>query len=74
MRLVTAEELKAARIVPESWTRARIYEAARTGLLPCVRVGRQVLFDLDALAAWAAAGGTPLPGGWKRNGRGGDAA
>lgn len=74
MRLVTAKELRESGVVPRTWTRMRIYEAARTGLLPCVRVGRQVLFDLDALEAWAAAGGTPLPGGWKRKGHGGDAA
>lgn len=58
MRLVTAKELRRAGIVPRSWPLARVYDSARQGLLPAVRVGRQVLFDLDALERWAAAGGS----------------
>ena len=36
----------------------RIYEMARLGLLPAVRMGRQLRFDPDALRAWIAAGGS----------------
>jgi excisionase family DNA binding protein len=37
----------------------RVYEAARLGLIPCVRIGRQVRFDEAALREWIAKGGTP---------------
>ncbi len=46
--------------------RARVYELVREGLLPCVRMGRAVAFDPDALERWIADGGSALPGGWKR--------
>lgn len=37
---------------------ARVYEAARLGLIPCVRIGRQVRFDEDMLRDWIKKGGT----------------
>jgi excisionase family DNA binding protein len=37
---------------------ARVYEAARIGLIPCVRIGRQVRFDEDRLKRWVEEGGT----------------
>lgn len=46
---------------------ARVYELARTGVLPCVRIGRQMRFDADRLTAWVQTGGAPLPGGWRRD-------
>jgi excisionase family DNA binding protein len=36
----------------------RIYELARDGHLPAIRLGRSVRFDPEALAAWEAQGGT----------------
>jgi excisionase family DNA binding protein len=39
-------------------SKQRIYECARLGLIPCVRIGRQVKFDEDALKEWARHGGT----------------
>lgn len=66
MKLLTVGDLQEAGILPPSWSKARIYDAARQGLVPCVRAGRQVLFDLDALERWAAEGGTTLAGGWRR--------
>lgn len=53
-----------------SVSQARVYELARTGILPegvVVRLGRQIRFDEDALIEWARAGGGCLPGGWRRN-------
>jgi excisionase family DNA binding protein len=41
---------------------ARLYELARTGALPVVRVGRQVRFSSLSLTLWIAAGGKPLAG------------
>ncbi len=39
----------------------RIYELARAGLLPSVRLGRTLRFDPDALRAWIDAGGSAEP-------------
>ena len=47
-------------------TEARAYELARTGLIPAVRIGRQLRVDATRLQAWIEAGGEALPGGWKR--------
>ena len=46
-------------------SRARCYELARKGLLPAIRLGRQLRVDPVRLDAWLAAGGSPLPGGWR---------
>lgn len=46
--------------------RARVYELIREGLLPSVRLGRQVRISEDALRAWIKDGGKPLPGGWRK--------
>lgn len=39
----------------------RVYECARLGLIPSVRIGRQVRFDEDALREWVKNGGTAKP-------------
>ena len=54
----------------------RAYELARSGVIPTVRIGRQVRVSADALRDWIAAGGTSLtelnvrpsaaPGGGRR--------
>lgn len=44
----------------------RAYELARLGILPVVKLGRQVRVDELKLAAWIEAGGAALPGGWRR--------
>ena len=36
----------------------RVYELARAGTLPCVRIGRQRRFSPDAIDAYIAAQGT----------------
>jgi hypothetical protein len=42
----------------------------RRGILPGVRLGRQVRIDPEALAAFIETGGKALPGGWRREARG----
>ncbi len=59
--LLTAEEV-AARM---SITKARAYELARLGIVPCVRLGRQVRFDPLKIQALIESGGQALPGGWR---------
>lgn len=39
---------------------ARAYEMARLGLIPVVRLGRQLRVDMDALEAWIKEGGKGL--------------
>ncbi len=36
-----------------------LYEAVRRGLVPAVRIGRRIRFDLDALETWLESGGSP---------------
>ena len=55
---------EAAAILDVSLERA--YELARTGMLPVVRVGRQVRVDTEKLTQWIDEGGTALPAGWRR--------
>ncbi|MEW6047003.1 MAG: helix-turn-helix domain-containing protein [Bacillota bacterium] len=47
-------------------TEDRVYQLVREGLLPAVRVGRQIRFDADKLRDWIEQGGCALPGGWRR--------
>lgn len=45
---------------------ARVYDLTRRGVLPSVRIGRQVRIPEDGLRAWVERGGAPLAGGWRR--------
>lgn len=54
MRLLTAKET--AEILKVALP--RVYELARAGLIPCVRMGRQIRFDEGALREWVDRGGT----------------
>ena len=47
-------------------TLARLYELVRTGMLPAVRIGRQIRFSPETLAEWIDGGGQALQGGWRR--------
>ncbi|GMA60353.1 helix-turn-helix domain-containing protein [Alicyclobacillus fastidiosus] len=47
-------------------TTQRVYDLARQNIIPHVRLGRVVKFDLERVQQWIDAGGTPLPGGWRR--------
>ncbi len=44
----------------------RVYALVREGLLPHVRLGRQIRFDADQLDEWKRNGGQSLPGGWRK--------
>lgn len=54
MRLLTAKEVSVAWQIPLP----RVYELARTGVIPCVRLGRQIRFDETTLRQWTSRGGT----------------
>ena len=59
MRLVHAK--RASEVLSVSL--ARLYELARLGIIPVVRLGpRQIRFDEDALTEWARHGGVPVEG------------
>lgn len=45
----------------------RTYEMGRLGLLPVVRLGRQLRVEEGRLTSWIESGGRGLPGGWKRS-------
>lgn len=47
--------------------RKQAEDLARRGILPIVRVGRQVRVSPPALDEWIASGGAALPGGWRRS-------
>jgi excisionase family DNA binding protein len=47
-RLLKAGEVAELLAVPESWVR----ESARSGAMPCVRLGRYTRFDEMAVRAW----------------------
>ena len=53
MELMTMPEVAQVLRVPVS----RAYELARNNIIPCVRLGRQVRVDRDALREWARGGG-----------------
>jgi len=42
-----------------------VYELARKGLVPHVRIGRSVRFLPSQLRAFLESGGQALPGGWR---------
>lgn len=59
MRLIQAK--RASEVLSVSL--ARLYELARLGIIPVVRLGpRQIRFDEDALAEWVRQGGLPTEG------------
>jgi len=47
-------------------THSRAAELARQGVLPVVRLGRQIRVNPDDLNQFIANGGKALPGGWRR--------
>ena len=47
-RLLTAAEVAEWLGVPKTW----VLESARSGAMPCVRLGRYVRFDLADVKAW----------------------
>ena len=62
-KLMTADELAVRLRVSLS----RVYALAREDRVDgVVRIGRQVRFDPERVAAWIGQGGQRLPGGWRR--------
>jgi excisionase family DNA binding protein len=54
MKMLTAPEVaQLLRVKP-----ARVYELARLGMIPCLRIGRQVRFAEESLREWIACGGS----------------
>ncbi|RPJ32472.1 MAG: DNA-binding protein [Planctomycetaceae bacterium] len=47
-------------------SRQRAYELCRTGVVPHVRLGRQIRVHPGQLQEWLANGGRSLAGGWRR--------
>jgi excisionase family DNA binding protein len=47
-------------------SKQRAYELCRTGIVPHVRLGRQIRVDPEQLQEWLTEGGRALPGGWRR--------
>ena len=47
-------------------TRRRVYELAREGLIPVVRLGRTLRFSTSALDDLIEDGGRSWPNGWKK--------
>jgi excisionase family DNA binding protein len=44
----------------------RVYELARLGIIPAVKIGRQVRFSPKRIRDFIENGGQGLPGGWRR--------
>ncbi len=51
MKILLADEIAQILRVPKG----RVYELARQGKLPAVRIGRQIRFREDAVEAWLSA-------------------
>ncbi len=62
LRLLTISEVAKVLRVPIP----RAYGLARSGVIPTVRIGRQVRVAENALQAWIGQGGQALPGGWRK--------
>ena len=56
MRLLVAQEAAGLLRVNTN----RLYDLAKRGVVPSVRIGRQVRFEEDSLRVWIASGGSPL--------------
>jgi excisionase family DNA binding protein len=61
--LMTLDE--AAKILGVTYHRAA--ELGRDGLIPIVRLGRQVRVDPQSLDKFISQGGKALPGGWRKS-------
>jgi hypothetical protein len=61
-KLLTLKQVTA--VFPVSY--ARVSAAAREGILPVVRLGRQVFVDPERLKEFIDGGGRAYPGGWRR--------
>ena len=62
MSLVKVEEVALILGVTER----RVRDLVREELLPAVRLGRQLRFDLGVINAWVARGGQDFSAGWRK--------
>lgn len=62
-RLLTATQVATIAQLPVS----TIYEHARTGLLPCVRIGRAVRFRFQDIDEFLQRGGQAFAHGWRKD-------
>lgn len=44
----------------------KVYLMARENIIPCIKLGRRVVFDMDKVERWIEDGGTGWPGGWRK--------
>jgi len=70
--MALSQEFKRLLKVPEvarilDTSEGRVYTMLREGILPGVRLGRQIRVDREALEEFIRNGGQALPGGWKRD-------
>lgn len=56
-RLLTADQVAEAMSLPKH----RVYELGREGIMPCIRIGRSMRFDANAVRAWLDEGGGRHP-------------
>lgn len=61
-RFLTADEVAEELRV----RRDRVYQLAREGILPVVRLGRTIRVDREVFEEWTRRGGQAWPGGWRR--------
>ena len=61
--LLTLEDV--ARVLHVKYGRAA--ELGREGIIPVVRLGRQIRINPEELNSFIASGGKALPGGWRRS-------
>jgi putative molybdopterin biosynthesis protein len=60
--LLTVKEVAGVLRVPIP----RAYGLARNGIIPVVRIGRQIRIDPEQLSDFISNGGRALAGGWRR--------
>jgi excisionase family DNA binding protein len=60
-QLLKAEQVAVLFGLPKS----TVFDYARRGVLPCVRIGRRVRFRPQDIERFMDAGGKALPGGWR---------
>ena len=61
-RLMTPEQTAKVLLMPKR----SLLAAAAEGIVPCVRIGRRVLFDREAIEEFIRTGGKAFEGGWRR--------
>jgi len=67
MKIQMPEFVTADQLAPTlGVSKARLYQLARDQIVPAVREGRSVKFDLAQIREWIKGGGKSYPGGWRK--------